>query len=224
MSRQLQHDMALHPFKRITRNCQSGNQTQLTFAPVNYATFNDYLNKTPPPETTISDVTHQVIPSAESYTFKRIENEKVNAICQTLQEETTMTECQTTTVEDEDTPLFRKNLRKVMHIEFLAAATRRDRNLSSLVNMIKQQYWDSLKQCYGPYFYKVRHRLSVRDGILLYDDRAVIPKQLRQTFMDALHLTHPGQGGMLEAAKYVWHLYLHRDIVATAQNCTKIPR
>ena len=37
--------------------------------------------------------------------------------------------------------------------------------------------------------------------------------------MDALHLTHPDQGGMLEAAKHVWYPYLHRDIVATAQNC-----
>ena len=106
-----------------------------------------------------------------------------------------------------------------MDIEFLAAATRRDRNLSPLLNMIRQQKWDNVKQCYGPYFYNVRHRLSVRDGILLYDDRVVIPKQLRPTMMDALHLTHPGQGGMIEAAKHVWYPYLHRDIVATAQNC-----
>ena len=173
MSRQLQQGMALPPFKHITRKCHSDSQTQLTFAPINYATFNDYLNEPPPPELTISDVTHQVIPSEESYTFRRIENEKVNAICQTLPEETTTTECQTTTVEEEDTPLFRKNLRKV-----LAAATRRDRNLSPLINMIKQQKWDRMKQCYGPYFYNVSHRLSVSDGILLYNDRVVIPKQL----------------------------------------------
>ena len=149
--------MVLPPFKRITRKCHSDTQTQLTFAPINYATFNDYLNKPPPPELTISDVTHQFIPSAESYTFRRIENEKVNAICQTLQEEATTTECQTTTMEEEDTPLFHKNLRKVMDIECLAAATRCDRNLSPLMNMIRQQKWDRVKQCYVPYFYNVRH-------------------------------------------------------------------
>ena len=108
-------------------------------APINYGTFNYYLNKPPPPELTVSDVSHQVIPSQESYTFRRKENEKLNAICQTVHEETTTTECQTTTVEEEDTPLFRKNLRKVMDIEFLAAATRRDRNVSPLMNMIKQK-------------------------------------------------------------------------------------
>ena len=37
--------------------------------------------------------------------------------------------------------------------------------------------------------------------------------------MDALHLTHPGRGGMLEAAKHVWYPYLHRNIVPAAQNC-----
>ena len=37
--------------------------------------------------------------------------------------------------------------------------------------------------------------------------------------MDALHLTHPGQVGMLDAAKHVWYPYLQRDIVATAKNC-----
>ena len=204
VSRQLQQSMALPPFKRLTRKCHSGSQTQLSFPPINYATFNDYLHKLPPPELTISDVTHQVIPSEESYTFRWIENEKVNAIYQTIPEETTTSECQTTTVEEEETPLFRKNLRKVMDIEFLAAASRRDRNLSPLINMIKQQKWDSVKQCYSPYFYNVRLRLSVRDGILLYDDRVVIPKQLRPTMTDALHLTHPGQGDMIEAANYVW--------------------
>ena len=61
--------------------------------------------------------------------------------------------------------------------------------------------------------------MRVRDGILLYDGRAVIPKQLRQILVDSLHLSHPGQGGMLEAAKIAWYPFLHRDIIATAQNC-----
>ena len=106
-----------------------------------------------------------------------------------------------------------------MDVNFLAAATKRDRNLLPLLNMVKQQRWNNLKDCYGPYFYNVRHHLSVKEKILLYDDRVVIPKQLRPTLMDALHFIHPGRGGMLEAAKQVWYPYLHRDIVATAQNC-----
>ena len=89
------------------------------------------------------------------------------------------------------------------------------------MNIVKQQKGDNIKDCYGPYFYNVRHRLSVGDNILLYDDRVVIPKQFRPTLMDALHLRYPGQGGMLEAAKHVCYPYLHRDIVATAQHFKK---
>ena len=48
-----------------------------------------------------------------------------------------------------------------MDIEFLVAATKRDRN--------------------GPYFSNVRHHLSVSDNILLYDDKVVIPKQQSHT-------------------------------------------
>ena len=99
--------------------------------------------------------------------------------CQTNAEETAKrhdTECQTANIEEEDAQMFRKNLRKVMDIDFLAVATRRDRNLSPLMKMVKQQKGDNIKDCYGPYFYNLRHRLSVRDNILLHDDRVVIPK------------------------------------------------
>ena len=85
--------------------------------------------------------------------------------------------------------------------------------------MVTQQKWDNLKQWYGPYFYNVRHQLSVRDNILLYHDIVIIPKQLRPALIDALQLTHPGLGGMQEAAKHVCYLYLLRYIVSTTQNC-----
>ena len=205
-------------------------QIQLTFPPINYASFIEFFSKPSPLDLAISDVKHQVIPSPESFTFRRIENERVDAIFKTLEtsekqdtecktqtdedRSTTRqdTECQTTaSIEEEDTPMFRKILLKVIDVNFLAAATRRDRNLSPLMNMVKQQKWDNIKDCYGTYFYNVRHRLSVRDNILLYDDRVVIPKQLIPTHMNALHLTYPGQGGMLEAAKHVWYPYLHQD-------------
>ena len=168
MGRQLQQGMALPPFRQIIRKSHSGSQTQLTIPPTNYASFDEFLSKPPLPELTINEVKHQVIPSTESFTFRRVENERVNAICQTLETtEKHYTECQTQAEEDrttsrqdtecqtaasieEDTPMFRKNLRKVIDIKFLAAATRRDRNLSPLMNMVKQQRWDNIKDCYGP--------------------------------------------------------------------------
>ena len=117
---------------------------------------------------------------------------------------------------EEDIPIYRKSFRKFLDIDFIAAATKRDLNLQSLLNMIRQQKWDNIKACYEPYFNNVRDELSVSDNILLYNERVVITKQLRHIIQDSLHLTHPGQSGMLEVAEHVWYPYLHRKTVATA--------
>ena len=139
---------------------------------------------------------------------------------QTIEEDSTPPVCLATAfMDEEDVPMYRRQLRSVFDSNFIAAATKKDRTLQPLLKMVRGQKWDNLKSCYGAYFYNVRNRLSVRDGILLYDDRAVIPKQIRQILVDLLHLTHPGQGGMLEAAKKVSYPYLNRDIILTAQNC-----
>ena len=217
MNRQLSvstSGMSLPPFKRILRKCHKESQTTISFHPKNISSFDTYkqLHK----DLNFSDTYHQVIPSKDSVTFQPI---PIDQGCQTEKEVDTHTCSATADTQDEDVPMYRRQLRNVFDSSFLAAATKKDRSINFLLNIVKEQKWDTLKSCYGPYFYNVRHRLSVRDGILLYDERAVIPKQLRQILVDALHLTHPGQGGTLEAARSIWYPYLHRDIVATAQNC-----
>ena len=216
MSRQLQTGMALPPFKSILRKCHSGQQTTVPIPPTNFASFTETIQENTPTTLSFSDVMHQVIPSEDSFIF----NKKSNQINQTETADQP-DESRAIALEEEDVPLFRKNLRKALDVDFLAAATKRDRNLQPLNKnkTARQQKWDQIKACYGPYFYNVRNRLSVRNNVLLYDDRAVILKQLRQILLDSIHLTNPGQGGILEAAKHIWYPYLHRDIVTAAQNC-----
>ena len=214
MNRQLQTGMALPPFKRILRKCHNGQQTTVIIPPTNFASFTEIPEEQTSTSLSFSDVMHQVIPSEDSLTFKK----KSDQLCQTDSPDHPA-ECQAITLEEEDVPLFRKNLRKPLDVDFIAAATKRDRNLQPLINMVRQQKWDQIKACYGPYFYNVIDRLCVRNNVLLYDDRVVIPKQLRQIILDSIHLTHPGQGGMLLAAKHIRYPYLHRDLVTAAQNC-----
>ena len=96
-----------------------------------------------------------------------------------------------TTESEEDTPLFRKKLQRVLGLQFIAAATRKDRNLLPPINFVKKRVWEALKNSYGPYWHNIRNRLDVREDCLLIDERIVIPTQLRQTVLDSLHLTHP---------------------------------
>ena len=94
-------------------------------------------------------------------------------------------------IKQEDTPLFRKKLQKVLGVRFIAAATKKDRNLRPLINFVKKRDWEAMKTSYGPYWHNIRNRLHVRKDCLLIDERIVIPTQLRQTVLDYLHLTHP---------------------------------
>ena len=92
---------------------------------------------------------------------------------------------------DEDTPLFRPKLQKVLGIPFMATATKKDRNLRPLKNFVKKRDWDAIKASYGQYWFNILNRLHDREDCLLIDERIVIPSQLRQTVLGSLHLTHP---------------------------------
>ena len=125
---------------------------------------------------------------------------------------------------EEDTPLFRRKLQKVLGVLFIAAATKKDRNLRPLINRVKKRDWDAIKASYGQYWFNTRNRLHVREDCLLVDERIVIPTKLRQTILESLHLTHPGSAAMLDLSEYVWFPPIHRTIVQMAQNwkqCTE---
>ena len=118
--------------------------------------------------------------------------------------QTTMTET------EEDTPLFRRRLQKVLAIKFIAAATKKDRSLRPLINFVKKWDWGAIKSSYGQYWFNVRNRLHVREDCLLVDERIVIPTQLRQTILESLHLTHPGSAAILDLCQNMWFPHIHR--------------
>ena len=117
---------------------------------------------------------------------------------------------------EEDTPLFRRKLQKVRGFPFIAAATKKDKNLRPLIKFVKKRDWDAIKASYGQTWFNIRNRLHVRKDCLLIDERIVIPSQLRQTVLDSLHLTHPGSAAMLDLSHHVWFPHIHRSIVQMA--------
>ena len=136
----------------------------------------------------------------------------------------TLEKATNTTEAEEDTPLFRKKLQRVLGVCFIAAATKKDRNLRPLINFVRKRYWEANKTSYGPYWHNIRNRLHVREVCLLIDERIVIPTQLRQTVLNSLHQTHPGSAAMLDLCQHVWFPNIHRTIVHMAQNwkhCTE---
>ena len=103
----------------------------------------------------------------------------------------------TITIEaEEDTPLFRQRLQRVLGVRFIDAATKKDRSLRQLFNFVKKRDWEAIKASYGQYWHNIRNRLYVREDCLPIDERIVIPTQLRQTVLDSLHLTQPESKAM----------------------------
>ena len=49
---------------------------------------------------------------------------------------------------EEDTPLFRQRLQRVLGVRFIAAATKKDRSLRQLLNFVKKRNWEAIKASY----------------------------------------------------------------------------
>ena len=121
-----------------------------------------------------------------------------------------------TNTEEVDTPLYRKSLQKVLGVNFIAAATQKDRSLRPLDNFVRKWDWEALKLSFGQYWYNIRNRLHVKDDCLLINERIVLLMQLIQTVLDSLHLTHPGSAVMLDLCQNIWFPHIHRTIVQMA--------
>ena len=121
--------------------------------------------------------------------------------------------------EQEIAPNYRRNLARVFGEEFLAEATLKDKNLQAIIRLVKNHNWEQLKSV-SKYYYNLRNDLAVaRSGCLLYDGKLVIPYQLQNLVINAVHRTHPGQVGMIRLANLIWFPQIHRTIALRAENC-----
>ena len=56
------------------------------------------------------------------------------------------------------------------------------------------------------------------------DNRSVIPKDMRDNIMRAIHYGRAGRDSMLREASDIWWPKIHRKIVEEAQNCQDCQR
>ena len=70
----------------------------------------------------------------------------------------------------------------------IAMAGATEPEYSHMISALQRGACDNPSSC-GPYW-QVRDRMFERDGLLLYDDRLVIPRALRERVLDVLHAAH----------------------------------
>ena len=97
--------------------------------------------------------------------------------------------------------------------EDVAKATTYDSLLTSLIRYV-QHSWPQHDDCFAPYF-RVRHELSIEQGVLLWNNRVIIPLVLRQALLQELHSCHVGTNRRKPAARsYFWWPSLDTGVVA----------
>ena len=67
--------------------------------------------------------------------------------------------------------------------------------------------------------------MHVKNGRVCIDDRIAIPNSIKESYVEAIHATHPGSWGMTDMATHAWWPYMHRDIISKTGNsnpCVKI--
>ena len=93
----------------------------------------------------------------------------------------------------ETMPDYRKHLDKVFREEFFAEATKQDRSLTPILKPERQKVWESLKKT-SKYFYTLRKDLAVSEsGCMLYDNKLLISRNIKQLVIDAIHQTIPAK-------------------------------
>ena len=114
------------------------------------------------------------------------------------------------------------NMVKVITWERVKTSTGSDQIMFSLANQIRYGFPDSKEQLDESLreFWPHRDDLYVIDGVVMYQNRVVIPPDLRKEVLQALHSAHQGTTGMTHRAQSsVFWPGITTDLAATRANC-----
>ena len=118
---------------------------------------------------------------------------------------------------------IQRDAREVVAISWdeLAKESSRDRTMSAVLRLIETGFPEesALAGDAAP-FWAVRDALYTQDGVVLYQDRVVVPSALRHRVLQSLHAAHQGVGSMERRARaIVFWPGMTADIQDTRDRC-----
>ena len=108
----------------------------------------------------------------------------------------------------------------------IAKETVKDTSLGHLLQLIEKgvHEFDRSDDAIGP-FWPIRDSLYTQEGVLLFQDRVVIPSSLRPRVLEHLHAAHQGTSTMEQRARAIAYWPgMSNDIRNTREGCTKCNR
>ncbi|XP_066924129.1 uncharacterized protein [Clytia hemisphaerica] len=123
---------------------------------------------------------------------------------------------------------IRNNAEKVTSItwERLSSETQNDQNLALVYQAVLAGFPDNYRDHPATSSYwQYRDSLHITDGVIIYNDRVVVPQSLRPAVLDALHAAHQGVSTMgLRARSIVFWPGMTYDIEHRRQACQECIR
>ena len=100
-------------------------------------------------------------------------------------------------------------------LQLLMTETTNDPKLLKTLVCLERQQYDNIPDEYTPY----KKKLSTRYGLVFYEDKIIVPINLRTTVISLLHKGHPAINKMTLSAKHFWWPKLMEAIQRKCDSC-----
>ena len=109
----------------------------------------------------------------------------------------------------------------------LSQETASNESFKRLAYLVRTSFsdWSKVKDTHLSQFWSIRDALYLHDGVILYQDRVVVPPSLRKLVVQNLHGAHQGVASMEQRARsIVYWPGMTRDIHLTREQCLECNR
>ena len=104
---------------------------------------------------------------------------------------------------------------------YVQANYENNRNIQKIIRLIKDKNLAVISRLPPPWRKKFNSFSLDSKNLLYMDQLLVIPKDMRENVLRAIHFGHAGRDAMLREASDVWWPRMHREIVEKARNCAE---
>ena len=102
---------------------------------------------------------------------------------------------------------------------YIKANAENDRVIQKVIRLVQNKNAAVIARLTPPWREKFNSFSVDPNGLLYMDNRLVIPKDMRENMLRAIHFGHAGRDAILREASDVWWPRIHREIVEKARNC-----
>ena len=107
---------------------------------------------------------------------------------------------------------------------YIQANYEADKTIQKVIKLVKEKNTAVISRLPPPWREKFTSFSVDERGLLYMDQRLVIPKEMQENVLRAIHYGHAGRDAMLREAADLWWPKIHREIVERAQNCNECQR